>query len=91
MSKFFVYCEFCNFKDITESTEGYVEVKRAKIPRGIPTFDPVEKKTKNKKSLDQTKMIKCPQCGRGVILKKLPKPYAEALKKQEKEDEQTED
>lgn len=77
-----IFCEICSFKKILESDnpEDFVLMKRSYIPGSIPQFDPVTKKIKTSKDKKQTKMCKCPQCGRGATIKSLPDVYKKTFK-----------
>jgi len=86
--RYLVFCEICSFKKILESDkpEDFVMIKRSSIPGSIPQFDPVTKKTNTSKDKNQNKMCKCPQCGRGAIVKSLPDVYKNTFKKLEEEE-----
>lgn len=60
--------------------ENLVEIKTSPIPGGSPVLDPKTKKAKSKPDIKRSKKFKCPQCGRGVIAKKLPDVHANAYK-----------
>lgn len=44
---------------------------------GTPIYDPTQKKTIVPPVKEQAPRVRCPECGRGVVLKELPKPYME--------------
>ncbi len=83
ISRWLLFCEPCSYKQIItadEPGEGLVEIKTSPVPTGIPAIDPQTKKIKTALPLPQPKKVKCPQCGRGVVIRKLPDVYANAFK-----------
>lgn len=82
--RWFVFCEPCSYKQIVAAEEpipdNLTEIKTVSVPGGSPYIDPETKKTKTKPSQPRLKMVKCPKCGRGVVVKKLPDVYANAYK-----------
>jgi len=84
IKRWFVFCEPCSYKQIITAdeplTDDLVEIKTSAVPRGGPVVDPESKKVKNAPSINQPKRVKCPSCGRGVVVKKLPDVYANAYK-----------
>lgn len=78
MNEFLAFCEPCNYKKIITKNSEHEHISRAKVPGGIPYMDVETKSIKEKKGFDQPTMIKCPNCGRGVILKRLPEAYTKA-------------
>ncbi len=69
-----LFCEACGFKKITQQDN--VELSsRSNVQNGIKD-----------KTMDQPPMTKCPNCGRGVILKRLTEAY---LKKNETKNQTT--
>jgi len=87
--RWFLFCEPCAFKKIIKADDpadaGLVEIPQAKIPGGVPVLDPKTKKAKDKPDLSRMKKFKCPQCGRGVMIKKLPEVYEKAYKEIDEE------
>lgn len=94
------YCEPCGFKKIVDVNEqpNLVEIKTSPIQGKIPILDPTTGKVINTWMLDpktetvvnaqmklQPKKYKCPNCGRGVKLRELIKPFADALSKRDEE------
>lgn len=78
-----IFCEPCSYKRILEANEtpeDLFSIKVSPVPGGIPELDPVTGKTKVKPVTDQTKKLKCPRCGRGVVVKDLQPAYANAFK-----------
>lgn len=69
-----------------DNPEDLIMIKRSSIPGSIPQLDPVSKKTKTSKDKKQNKMCKCPQCGRGAIVKSLPDVYKKTFKKLDEEE-----
>lgn len=89
--RYMIFCEPCAYKKIVESTDGLVEIRRPKVPGGSPYIDPLTKKTKTKKATEQPPSVKCPKCGRGVVLKRLPDVFVKAEKEQRKRIEEEEE
>ena len=63
-TKKILFCEACGYKAITDEKEMEL-ISRSEIQNGI----------KNKENLKQTSMIKCPKCGRGIILRRMIDAY----------------
>lgn len=84
IKRWFLYCEPCSYKRIITAEEpncdDLVEIKSSPIPKAGPALDPEAKSIKTPKPAEQPKKVKCPNCGRGVIVKKLPDVYANAFK-----------
>jgi len=70
------YCEICNWKMITDGSDvnKLHEIKRNSIQTNIPKFDPETGKVTEAKPTKQARMFRCPQCGRGVIPRKIDNP-----------------
>lgn len=84
----FIFCEICCFKKIVKEKnfdkENFIEIKTSKIQKKIPNL-----KNKDINLKEQNKKIKCPSCGRGVVVKKASGAYIKtinSLKKQEELD-----
>jgi len=69
--KYLIYCEICNYKQYTDGSEKFNELKQAAIPKEIPYIDPITKKITRPVSQEQPKKIKCPGCGRAITPKKV--------------------
>lgn len=83
VSRWLLFCEPCSYKQIMTAEqpgEGLVEIQTSPIPGGVPTIDPETKKIKAARPTPQPKKVKCPQCGRGVVIRRLPDVYANAFK-----------
>lgn len=91
--RWFITCDYCSYKKIFESSDegplvqnrpkditGMVEIKTSPVPGGTPQLDPHTNKTIVKPEKPQPKKTKCPKCGRGVIIKKLPDVYVNMYK-----------
>ena len=80
--RYLLFCEPCSFKKIIETNnpDDLVSIKRSSVPSGSPKLDPATKKTKVSKAKENTKMCKCPRCGRGAIIKNLPEVYKKTYK-----------
>lgn len=90
----YAFCDYCSYKCVVEDTSGFIEIKTSPIPGGYPEFNPESKVVEPKPYTQQPKKIKCPKCGRGVRMKKLPDAYSKAYKQiddQEKKQAQEKD
>ena len=77
-SRYFIYCEPCSYKKIyEEDSNDLTQIKVSPIPGGCPKLE--KGKTVVKKSTKQLSKVKCPKCGRGVVLKPLPEVYAKSF------------
>jgi DNA-directed RNA polymerase subunit RPC12/RpoP len=76
--RYMTYCEPCGFKRILETNkpEDMITIQTSAIPGGVPQLDPTTNKTILKESKPGPIKVKCPKCGRGVVLKELPEVYA---------------
>ena len=83
-SKLLLFCEPCAYKKIITEDDIVKNIPRKEIPGVIPYMDLETKLIKEKKSINQSTMSKCPKCGRGVILKRLPEAYTKAQNEQQK-------
>lgn len=63
----------------TDKPEDMVAIKVSDVPGNIPQLDPVAGKTITKPNLKSLPKVKCPKCGRGVIIKKLPETYTKTF------------
>ena len=70
------YCEICNWKKITDGSDVQAlhEIKRNSIQTNVPKFDPETRKAIEKKHIKQARMFRCPQCGRGIIPRRIGNP-----------------
>jgi len=84
VNNFLLFCEPCAYKKIITEDIAHEDIPRSKIPGGIPYKDLETKSIKEKKQISQPLMRKCPNCGRGVILKRLTEAYTKAQTEQEK-------
>lgn len=84
MDKYLIFCEICSYKQFVKDPKELKGVERPNIPvppntkiqpsNGIVlTNKDVEPKIQ--KDIPQPVMVKCPKCGRGVIVKKIPDAY----------------
>jgi len=85
-----IFCEFCSFKKILKSPEdlkSFNIIKNAKIQSKLPDNKNKKLITKNHKDT-----VKCPKCGRGIIVKNLSGSHLETIKKiKEKEQKEKEE
>jgi predicted methyltransferase len=94
--RFLVFCEPCSYKKIlnTDKPEDMVQIKVSPVPGGAPKLDPKTGKTITRPTTNQCNKVKCPKCGRGVVLKPLPdvysKSYDEIDKREQKAKEEIE-
>jgi hypothetical protein len=91
-----LYCEPCGYKRIVEVDEHVTdlpEIQTCPVQMKIPYIDPLTRKTVVPAAQPQAPKFKCPGCGRGVKLRDLLKPYADALQRidDEKERKRLED
>jgi len=78
----FIFCEICSYKKIVKTEEdiaGLVEIKTSAIPGGSPELNKISGKTDLKKTKLQNKKFKCPNCGRGVVLKESQTAYSTTI------------
>jgi len=77
IKKYMVYCEPCGYKKFTDGSQeedkDLVRIPKSEVPGGSPKLDPITNITKIKKSTKQSVMVKCPNCGRGIKVRKLNK------------------
>lgn len=89
IKRWFIFCEPCSYRKIITANDptasDLVEIKTASVPGGSPVIDPTTKKIKAKPNQERPKKFKCPQCGRGVVAKKLPEVYDKAYKSVDEE------
>jgi hypothetical protein len=88
VKRWFVHCDFCSYHRIFDQAEDLIEIKTSPIPGGSPELNLETKKTTTKPTQAQPKKIKCPSCGRGTVVKKLPEVYSKAFKKIDEEERQ---
>lgn len=70
-----LYCEYCNWKKITDGTDvDLYEISRSPIPGGVPKKDSVTNETIAPKIVNQPKLLRCPRCGMSVTPKKILNP-----------------
>ena len=85
--RWFVHCDFCSYHRIFEEAD-FTEIKTSPIPGGSPKLNPETKKAEARPPQTQSKKIKCPKCGRGTTVKKLPDVYSKAFKMIDEESQQ---
>ena len=80
--RYLIFCEPCSYKRVLEddNPDDLILIKRSSVPSGYPKIDPQSKKTKVPKAKENTRMSKCPRCGRGAIIKSLPEVYKNTYK-----------
>jgi DNA-directed RNA polymerase subunit RPC12/RpoP len=71
----YIHCD-CGFHKTLTKEDDLFKIKTAPVPSGSPFLK--DGKTVNKKPKPQAKKVKCPKCGRGVIVKKLKTPIKKA-------------
>ena len=81
-----LYCETCSYNKVTDGTDiNLVEFKTSPVQGSfIKTMLDGKEVITNRKVINQTKRVKCPQCGRVIT----PKPVTTQLTKKEKEDDE---
>ena len=72
------YCEFCNWKQITDGKKLPNELPRTSVQRNVPKYDPETKKIVESEALKLPRKFKCQNCGRGIS----PKIYFDPTPKQ---------
>lgn len=82
--KHWLFCEACSTKSLIDYQDPNL-VERCGVQGKIPQFNPDTKKTQVFESVPQKKMYKCPNCGRGVIVKGIPAAYIQTIKNIEEE------
>lgn len=74
-NKFVVYCEPCGFRQLSETQEflSLTKILVSPVAAGIPVADKAKDKVKVKKNPDivSSPKVKCPNCGRGVVVRKI--------------------
>ncbi len=94
IKRFLVFCEPCAYKKIysTDNPEDLIQIKVSPIPGGSPRLE--KGKTVERPAKKQLNKVKCPNCGRGVVMKPLPdvysKSYDEIDKREQKAKEEAE-
>lgn len=85
IDRWILYCEPCNYKEIVDESKlsNFIEIPTVPLCTGVPLYDEKQKRTIVPELKKQSKRVKCPQCGRGVVLKSLPEPYKKELKSKE--------
>lgn len=79
-----IFCEPCSFKMILPEgkiPDNLIQIKTASIQSNIPNLDSKSGKIVNKKNKELSKKVKCPKCGRAVVVKELQNSYASTIKK----------
>lgn len=86
IKRYLVFCEPCSYKRIltSDTPDDMVPIKQADVPGGSPRLE--AGKTVSRPAHKQSAKVKCPQCGRGVVVKVLPDVYSKAY--QEVDDRQ---
>lgn len=79
--RFLLFCEPCAFKQIfeTDQPDTLTMMKVSDVPGGAPQLDPKTNKAVAKPVTKANPKAKCPKCGRGVVLKKLPDVYVKSF------------
>jgi len=87
-----IFCDFCSFRKILNNADdlkNFNIIKNAKIQSKLPDIKNKKIVTKNNKD-----MIKCPSCGRGILVKNLNGSHLETINKiktkEQKEKEENE-
>lgn len=78
--RFIVFCEPCSYKRIltTDKPDDMALIKVSAVPGGVPRFDQKTGKTVTRPTQTQCGKVKCPKCGRGVVVKALPVVYSKS-------------
>mgnify|MGYP002137029818 CR=1 FL=1 len=69
-AKYSVFCDFCGKRSIVFKDHSMTEIPVAAVPKRADG--------KDKSTLPRPQMLKCPLCGRGVIMKKVKELKNEA-------------
>lgn len=81
--RFLIYCEQCGYRKIVNDTpaeiKGLLLYKTSKVQARLPRLDHATNKTIESEFIEQMPKYKCPQCGRVVTTKRLPKPLHEPV------------
>lgn len=66
-----LYCEICNWKKITDGSDvdGFYEYSTSQLMGEIPKLE--NDKVVGAKFKDRNKKIRCPNCGRVLVIKKI--------------------
>lgn len=62
-SKYLIFCDFCGKKSVVFKEHKMTDIPVSAIPKRADG--------KDKSTLPRPQMLKCPLCGRGVIMKKI--------------------
>lgn len=90
-SKKIIFCEPCSFKMIIDEeniSKELTQIKTSSIQGRIPELNLKTNKTEHKPVKNQTKKVKCPRCGRGVVVKDIQGAYEKTIKEREERTEQ---
>jgi len=88
IKRFLVFCEPCSYKKIydTNSPEDLTQIKVSQVPGGTPRLE--KGKIVDRPTHKQLAKVKCPKCGRGVVLKPLPDVYSKSYDEIDKQEQQ---
>lgn len=78
IKRYMVFCEPCTYRQIIEAAEPQelTTIKTSAIPGGSPQLDPATKKAVAPPAKPRQQKVKCPKCGRGIVVRDLPEVYA---------------
>lgn len=63
-----IHCDACGFHRFTDGSDvKLVEIPRSHVQKKVPILS--NGKIISPKPIQQSKMFKCPQCGRGIVAK----------------------
>lgn len=81
IKRYMIFCEPCTFKKIldTDSPDDLIGIPVAAIPSGAPRLDKTTGKVINRPEIPQLPKVKCPKCGRAIVVKPLPEVYSKAF------------
>jgi DNA-directed RNA polymerase subunit RPC12/RpoP len=88
IKRFLIFCEPCSYKKIygTDSPEDLTQIKVSSVPGGSPRLE--KGKTVVPSTQKQLSKVKCPKCGRGVVLRPLPDVYSKSYDEIDKKEQQ---
>ncbi len=74
-----IYCEPGGFKKVVTdpSSTGLPEIKTSPVPGRVPVLDKETNKTLTFQDVTPMPKYKCPNCGRGVVMRKSNVPRTE--------------
>jgi hypothetical protein len=72
VKQYLIFCQICNYKEITDGcTNKFQEIKTSSLQKNISIIDPLTKKPTKIEFKEMPKKIKCPKCGRGVVVRRM--------------------